>query len=112
VKHVGVVGMGLLCMIAGCQDSRVPALEQRLKQLEERTRQLEAERTKTSEDDAARRAQLEGCVAAANAEFDLSLSRNGTKQRNGTYSVPVVLLEQMQRQKQSKIEQCRLLYSK
>ncbi len=58
VKNVHILTVGVL-LIAGCQDSRVPALEQRVKQLEERTRQLEAERTKASEDDAARRAKLE-----------------------------------------------------
>jgi len=99
-------------MIAGCQDSRVPALEQRLKQLEERTHQLEAERTKTSEDDAARRARLEACVADANGDFQRNLEHNGTKQRDGSYTVPVPTSEQMQRQRQGKIEECRVLYSK
>ena len=55
MKSVHLLAAALLC--AGCQDSRVPALEQRVKQLEERTRQLEADRTKASEDDAARRAK-------------------------------------------------------
>lgn len=102
----------LLCMVAGCQDSRVPALEQRVKQLEERTRQLEAEETKNTNDDDVRRLKLENCVAEANADFQKNLENNGTKARNGSYTVPVPLLEQMQRQKQSKIEECRLLYSK
>jgi outer membrane murein-binding lipoprotein Lpp len=112
VRHVSIVAPGLLCVVAGCQDSRVPALEQRVKQLEERIHQLEAERTKASEDEAARRAKLESCVADANAEFDASTSRYGTKLKNGNYDVPVPMVEQMQRQRQARIEQCRLLYSK
>jgi len=112
VKHVGMFAVGLLCMVAGCQDSRVPALEQRVKQLEERMHQLEAERTKVSEDDAARRAKLESCVADANNEFQANIAHNGTKAANGSYNVPVPALESAQRQRQGKIEECRLLYSK
>ncbi len=109
---VHLLGVAVLCVVAGCQDNRVPALEQRIKQLEERTRQLEADRQKASDDDAAKRAKLESCVADANSEFQLSIARNGTKQPNGTYNVPVPLAEQMQRQKQAKIDECRLLYGK
>jgi predicted RNase H-like nuclease (RuvC/YqgF family) len=99
-------------MVAGCEDSCVPALEQRVKQLEGRIHQLEAERTKNVEDNSALRAKLESCVADANADFQKNSESNGTKARNGSYNVSVPLLEQMQRQKQSKIEECRLLYSK
>jgi hypothetical protein len=97
---------------AGCQDGRVTSLEQRVNRLEERTRQLEAEQNKGSEDDTARRAKLENCVAEADADFQSNMERNGTKARNGTYNVPVPLLTEMQRQKQGKIEECRILYSK
>ncbi len=112
MKRVHLFAVGLLSMIAGCQDTRVPALEERVKQLEERTRQLEAERTKSADNDAARRGKLESCVADANADFQRNLESNGTKAGHGSYNVPVPLLEQMQRQKQAKIEECRLLYSK
>jgi hypothetical protein len=112
VKHISIFSVGLLCAVAGCQDSRFPALEQRVKDLEEHTRQLEAQRTKASEADAAQRAKLESCVADANDDFQKNLEHNGTKAGRGSYNVPVPLLEQMQRQKQAKIEECRLLYAK
>jgi hypothetical protein len=99
-------------LLAGCNNDRVTNLEQRVKQLEERTRQLEAERTKSTNDDDVRRMKLENCVAEANAQFQANLQSNGTKARNGSYNVSVPLLEQMQRQKQAKVEECRLLYSK
>lgn len=106
----------LLLVIAaasvGCQDSRVPSLEQRVSRLEQSVQQLETERVKSADDDSARRAKLEGCVAQANATFDSNIASNGTKNRSGTYSVPVPVLAEMQRQKQGKIEECRLLYSK
>ena len=112
MKRVNVLVVAFVCMCAGCQDSRVPALEQRIKQLEDRTRQLEADRTKASDDDAARRAKLESCVADANNQFQADIANNGTKAAHGSYNVPVPVIEQMQRQKQSKIEECRLLYAK
>jgi hypothetical protein len=96
---------------AGCEGKRETNLEQRVKQLEERTRQLEAERTKSSEDDAARREKLEGCLLEADTEFDTYRTRNGKKQADGSYNVPVPVIEQMQRQRESKIERCKLLYS-
>jgi hypothetical protein len=102
----------LLVMIVGCQDSRVPALEQRVTRLEQSVHQLEAERDKTNLDDSARRAKLESCVAEANAAFEADLVRNGTKTRNGSYNVPIPVLTEMQSRKQGKIEECRLLYSK
>jgi hypothetical protein len=110
VKSVHLLASVFLCV--GCQDSRVPPLEQRIKQLEERTRQLEAERTKATEDDAARRAKLESCVADANSEFQANIASNGTKAAHGSYNVPVPALESAQRQRQGKIEECKLLYSK
>lgn len=39
-------------------------------------------------------------------------THNGKKQADGSYNVPVPVLEQMQRQRESKIERCKLLYSK
>jgi hypothetical protein len=112
MKGVAVVGTALLCLNAGCQDSRVTNLEQRVNHLEERTRQLESERAKNSDEDAARRAKLENCVAEANADFQKNLVSNGAKARNGSYNVPVPVLTEMQGQKQGKIEECSLLYSK
>jgi hypothetical protein len=98
--------------ILGCQDSRVAALEQRVSRLEQSVNQLEAGRAKTNADELARRERLESCVAEANAAFDRDKVSNGTKARNGSYNVPVPVVAEMQRQKQGKIEECRLLYSK
>jgi hypothetical protein len=98
--------------LAGCQDTRVSRLEKRVDQLEQTVHQLETDRTKAADDDSARRAKLESCVAEANSAFQTDMVRNGTKQRNGSYNVSVPVLEQMERRKQGKIEECRLLYSK
>jgi outer membrane murein-binding lipoprotein Lpp len=98
--------------IAGCQDARLTSLEKRVDQLEQNIRQLQADRTKSADDDSARRTKLESCVADADADFQKYLVNNGTKQRNGSYNVPVPVLEQMQRDKQNKIDECRLLYAK
>ena len=102
----------LLLPLAGCQDNRVNNLEKRVDQLEQTVRQLEADRTKSADDDSARRVKLESCVADANATSQADTVSNGTRQRNGSYNIPVPVMEQMQRKKQGKIEECRLLYSK
>jgi|SRR2546427_12926463 len=102
----------LLFSLAGCQDTRLSNLEKRVDHLEQAVHQLEAARTKAADDDSARRAKLESCVAEANAAFERNMVSNGTKQRNGSYTVLVPVLNEMQRVKQGKIEECRLLYSK
>src|SRR5437899_8943426 len=102
----------LLFSLAGCQDTRVNNLEKRVDHLEQTVHQLEADRTKAADDDSARRAKLERCVTEANAAFERNMVSNATRQRNGSYSVPVPILSEMQRVKQGKIEECRLLYSK
>jgi hypothetical protein len=102
----------LLFALAGCQDNRVTTLEKRVDHLEQTVRELQADRTKASDDDSARRAKLERCVADADAAFQTDMVSNGTKQRNGSYNVPVPILEQMERKKQGRVEECRLLYAK
>jgi outer membrane murein-binding lipoprotein Lpp len=104
--------LSLMVLSVGCRDARLQTLEQRVNRLEESVRQLESERNKIADDDSARRAKLEACVSDANAAFDRDLASNGTKARNGGYNVSVPILAEMQRQKQGKIEECRLLYSK
>ena len=112
-RLIPVLVLALLFLnAAGCDDKRETNLELRVKQLEERTRQLEAERTKSLEDEAARREKLEGCLLEADTEFDVYKTHNGKKQADGSYNIPVPVLEQMQRQRESKIERCKLLYSK
>ena len=107
-----VIAMTAALSLTGCQDTRVTNLEKRVDKLDQTVHQLEADRTKAVDDDSARRAKLESCVAEANADFDRNMISNGTKKRDGSYSVPVPAASEMQRVKQGKIDECRLLYSK
>jgi hypothetical protein len=97
---------------AGCRDERVTNLEQRVNSLEQQIHQLESERNKSTSDESARRAKLESCVLAADAGYQRNMISNGTKARNGSYDVPVPLVAAMEKQKQGKIEECKLLYAK
>jgi hypothetical protein len=110
-RSVAVVVM--ILFFSGCQDSRVTNLEQRLNQLENKTRELESERTKSAveDDDARIRANLEACVETVTTDFKRSLANNTAKRRNSPHSVPKPTLAEMQRQKQSKIDDCRLIYA-
>lgn len=112
MDYVALIPAAILFLSAGCQDSRVTNLEQRVNQLENKIRQQETDHAKNADEEAARKLKLEACVFRANAEFEASLDSNGTKARNGSYNVPVPVAAEMQRQKQGKIEECRLLYSK
>lgn len=111
-KMQKLILMAAIVSLSGCRDERVTSLEKRVENLEQAFQKLEAQQNKSADEDAARRAKLESCVSEANAEFQSSAGRNGTRQANSTYNIPLPLLEQMQRQRQAKIEECRLLYSK
>jgi hypothetical protein len=106
------IALATVLSFTGCQETRVTNLEKRVDHLEQTVHQLKADRTKAADDDSERRAKLESCVAEANAAFERNMVSNGTKQRNGSYNVPVPVLSEMQRVKQGRIEECRLLYSK
>jgi len=110
MKSVVVVA-AILLSTAGCQNARVTSLEQRVNHLEQSIRELEAERTKNAADDAARQKKLETCVAVANFDFETNMANNGTKDGKGGYNVPVPVMTEMRRQKQSNLEECSLLYS-
>ena len=105
--------LAILALTTACQqDARLTSLEQRVSRLEQSARQFEAGRDKNAADESARRAKLESCVGEANAAYDRNIVSNGTKGRNGNYSVPVTVASEMNKLKQSKIEECKLLYSK
>jgi hypothetical protein len=115
MKHWGA--FLLLIPLAGCQDTRVTNLEKRVDPLEQTIHQLEADKTRATDEDPARRAQvqeglLESCVAAANDAFERNMVSKTTKRRDGSYKAPVPVLDEMQRQKQVDIEECKRLYSK
>jgi hypothetical protein len=95
-----------------CQDSRVPALEQRLASLEQRTSQLETQRAADASQESQRREELRTCIANANSQYQSDIQSNGTKNGRDTVSVPVTLMAAMDRRKQQKIEECKLLYAK
>ena len=101
--------IGFSLLFSGCQDPRVTNLEQRVNQLESKTRELESERIKSvvEDEDASTRSKLEACVEAATTDFKRGLANNATKGN----SVPKPSLAEMQRQKQIKIEDCRVMYS-
>ena len=71
---------------------------------------LDATVNKASDDDAARREHLTQCIANANATYESNIMSNGSKTGKGTYSVPLAAEAEFRRQKQDKIEECKLLY--
>jgi hypothetical protein len=101
-----VVALGL----SACKDDRVPSLEKRVSDLETRTKTIEENQKSKLEADATNEARFKQCVYSADDDFDSTLRLNGTKNANGSYSVPTSSLVELQRQKQNKLEECKLLY--
>ena len=93
-----------------CQDPRVPSLEQRVSNLEQRTQQLESQHKIDADQESQRLEKLKQCIADANTQYQSDIRSNGTKNGPGTLSIPVVAMAAMDRRKQQKIEECKLLY--
>jgi hypothetical protein len=105
---VGILILFLLGAI-GCEDKRVPPLEKRVTDLEVKMKDLEQERTKAAEAQSQKNVAFNICVGAANDEYQSNVRSNGTKS-GAAYSLPVVALREIERHKQNKIEECKLLY--
>jgi uncharacterized membrane protein YhiD involved in acid resistance len=98
------------CSTIACQDGRVTRLEQRVSNLEQRTQQLESQHNADANQESQRRENLRVCVANADAQYQSDIRSNGTKNGRDTVSVPVTVMVAMDRRKQQKIEECKLLY--
>ncbi len=113
-------------LTTGCGGGRTDALEQRVTQLEQRMTgmaqqitDLEKSNSKLASqlktivaEESTRRGQLQSCLSDADVEYDNAVIDKGKKERDGTYSVPAAILDELRRQKQEKIDQCKQLYAK
>ncbi len=95
---------------SACQDERVTRLEQRVSTPEQRTQQLESQHNADANQESQRRENLRVCVANADTQYQSDIRSNGTKNGRDTVSVPVTIMVAMDRRKQQKIEECKLLY--
>jgi hypothetical protein len=106
-----LVVIAILAM-SGCQGDRTSAIEQRVNRLEQRLNTLESERKVKLGEDADKRVGLEKCLADANSAYDQNIALNGTKTARGGYNLPVAVASELLRQKQDKLEECKVLYSR
>ena len=100
----------VVALLTGCQDKRVAPLEQRIGELEAKVKLLEAERDKKADERSQKEFAFKACVQAANDEYSQDVKANGVRTKNGAYDLPVVTVRELDRRKQQKIEECRLLY--
>lgn len=96
--------------LCACKDDRVPSLEKRVADLESKMKTLEEKQQARADADSTNEARFKQCVYSADDEFDHALRLNGTKNSNGSYTVPTSSVQELQRQKQNKLEECKLLY--
>jgi hypothetical protein len=99
-----VIGCG------GCQGSRVTALEKRVSELELKVKYLEAAQAKSADARSQQEEEFRSCVVEANDDYHSAIRGNGTKNGAASYSVSLPVLQEIERQKQAKLEECKLLY--
>jgi hypothetical protein len=107
---IPLVSIVVFFALAGCQDNRVPPLEKRITELETKVKNLEDLQEARANADSIKETDFKQCVYRADDEFDHALRMNGSKNSDGSYAVPTSTLQQIQRQKESKLEECKLLY--
>jgi len=110
MKLFSVLLLAMALGLSGCKDDRVPPLEKRVSALEVQVKTLEdAQKAKVTADSTSE-TRFKQCVTSADDDFTGAIRLNGTKNRDGSYAVPTSSLEQMQRQKRDRLEECKLLY--
>jgi len=96
--------------LCACNDNHVAADEKRIADLEAKVKSLEQAQQAKASADAESAARFKQCASDADDAFTNAIHLNGTRNRDGSYAVPTSSLEQMQRQKRDRLEECRLLY--
>jgi hypothetical protein len=121
MKRIRIFGLFLIIALSvGCKDARVASSEQRITGLEQRANSEEQranlleQRIKALEakppgnmSESMQQVNLESCVSQANAAFEKEIISKGTKTTNGSYNVPDQVRAELEKQKQTKIEQCK-----
>jgi hypothetical protein len=100
----------LVIILAGCQDERVPALEKRIADVEAKMKTVEDKQQAKIDADSINEVNFKECVRSADDDYNSTLRLNGTKNSNGSIAIATSSLQQLQRQKQSKLEECKILY--
>ncbi|SRR6266702_1925653 len=110
MKPYSVLFAALTLGLCACQDQRLPTLEKRVADLESKVKTLEGMQKEKSDSVSQNQADFRDCVHAADDDFMQAVRSNGTKNGRGSYSVETQALREIERQKQSKLEECKLLY--
>jgi len=86
--------------------------DKRIEALEKRVTSLETQLHDTQMDRKTRQESLEECVKQADRDYWDYLRRNGKTNADGSLNAPLVVVEQARKNKQAKIEECKLLYGR
>lgn len=109
MKSLSIFLLAAALGLSACKDDRVPSLEKRVSDLESKVKSLEDKRQKDSDAEAQKESDFKECVAEAKDDYDAAVKRNGAKDPAG-YRLDLRVMQEIEHQKQSKIEECKLLY--
>ena len=110
MKSLSVLLLSACVVLSSCKDERVSSHEKRIADLEAKVKTLEETLKTKSMNAEVKSDQLYKCVEDANSAYESSLRTYGDKNGFGDYIVPEPKLQQIQREKQGKLDECKLLY--
>jgi hypothetical protein len=100
----------MAAVLCGCKDGRIDTLEKRVSELETKVKSLQENVKANSDATAQKQTDFRNCVSMADDDYMAALRANGAKTGAGSYSVDLRVEQTIERQKQSKLEECKLLY--
>lgn len=83
-------------------------LEQKVKELDQRVKELEQVISKRNQDDL----ELDSCLLQAKQNRETAIKLNDTKQKKGSYFVPIPLMEQIRKEYKDECDECYRRYGR
>ena len=116
MKKLILLAMVLGLLVSGCNvfeenkslKTKNQQLEQRAKELDQRVKELEQAISKLNQDDL----ELDFCLARAKQNRETAMKLNDTKQKKGSYFVPITLMEQIRKEYKDECDECYRRYGR
>jgi len=110
MKPLSAFLLAMVIALSACKDDRVSKHEKRISELEAKVKRLQEKQQQDADAASAKEAQFKECVDQADIDYHAAVRGNGTKNGSSSYSVDLRVMQTIERQKESKLEECKLLY--